>query len=276
MNRQTDSLRRFLGGGAPAAAAMRPHVLAVAGGKGGTGTSTVSALAALGAARQGRRALLVDTDTDVGSAHHFLGVPAVSPLAAVPYATSRVTPHQVLDGLDLLAGGPASAQDPRPLVDVELRTALRRAADRFDEYDLVVLDAGARLDGVLRAIGGGAGRLLVVTTGDPVAAAASYAVVKAVHLRHPELPIALLLNGEDGTAHRAGAEVVKAAAKWLGRPVPVIGTLPHDPDVRDAMRQGATLQDAVAGRPLGDAMDAVAPHLLLSDAAARRPAIRSA
>lgn len=277
MNRQTESLRRFLGGGvAPAAESARPHVVAVAGGKGGTGTSTVACLAALAAPRFGRLALLVDTDTDVGSAHHFLGVPAVAPLAALPYATTRVTPHRVQHGLDLLAGGPAVAPEPRPLVDVELRTALRRAADRFDDYGLVLLDAGARLDGILRAVGVGAGRLVVVTSGEPVAAAASYAVVKAVHLRHPELPIALLVNGEDGSAHRAGAEVVKASAKWLGRPVPVLGALPHDPEVREAMRRGASLPEAIAGRPLAEAMDAVAPHLLHSDAATRRPAIRSA
>ena len=56
-----------------------PGVIAVGAGKGGVGTSLVSALLALEAARLGEQVLLVDADENVGSLHMMLGLEDAGP-----------------------------------------------------------------------------------------------------------------------------------------------------------------------------------------------------
>ncbi len=272
MTTQTDVLRRFLGGRPAAArvAAGAERIVAVGAGKGGTGTSIVAALAALGAATDGARTLLVDTDTDVGTLHRLLGVAPHVPLGAL--RASGAAPDDVVvpvtDRLDLVAGGGGDAALP----DVERRALLKRVAPLFDRYDLVVLDAGSRLDGMLRALSAGAGRLVVVTMPDPIAVAASYALVKAVEARQPGVPIALVVHRDDGpAAQRAADEFAAGAARFLARDVPCEALVPEDPSLRAALGAGMPLFDAAAGSPAATLLGALGTRLREAPVSPARP-----
>lgn len=275
MNRQTDALRRFLGGAPPAAAApVRGHLVAIGAGKGGTGTSLVTALFALAAAGSGVRTLLVDSDLEFGSLHRVFGVAPSLGLAALARGAEPAAVRVALgEQLDLLPGGGAEAG----VTDLEHRTVLRRAAECYGEYDLVLVDAGSRLDAALRVVSGGAARLVVVAGPDPIAAAASYALLKAVHLRHPTVPLDIVMNRGDGhAARRAAEEIASACQLWLGRSVRCLADLPEDAPLRAALGAGLTLPDAAAGSPVFDLLRTMAPALLQHHAGTGRPAVRSA
>ncbi|MCE2941113.1 MAG: MinD/ParA family protein [Gemmatimonadota bacterium] len=275
MNRQADLLRRFIGGPVPAPAApTRGHLVAIGSGKGGTGASLLTALLALGTAAAGARTLLVDADLAFGIQHRLFGLgetPGLAALAGEADAEALCTP--LTTDLDLLAGGGARS----PISDLEYRTLLRRASACFGAYDLVLVDAGSRLETALRIIGAGAARLVVVATPEPIAAAAGYALIKAVHARHPGVPTDLVVNREDGPSARRTADEIAAAAKtWLGRRVSCLAALPEDAALRAALGAGFVLPDAAAGSPVADLLQTVAPTLLSLHAGAERPAVRSA
>lgn len=275
MSRQTEALRRFLGAPAPAPTApVRGHLVAIGAGKGGTGASLVTALLALSAAAAGVRTLLVDSDLEFGIQHRLFGLdatPGLAALASSSDATALCTP--LVEGLDLLAGGGADAS----VSDLEHRTLLRRAAECYGQYDLVLVDAGSRLETALRIVGAGAARLVVVSTPEPIAAAAAYALIKAVHARHPAVPADLVVNREDGpSARRTADEIAAAAQKWLGRRVQCLAALPEDTTLRAALGAGLVLPDAASGSPVAELLATMAPALLLSHAGAERPAVRSA
>jgi MinD-like ATPase involved in chromosome partitioning or flagellar assembly len=275
VNRQTDALRRFIGGALPAAAApVRGHLVAIGAGKGGTGTSLVSALMALAAASTGVRTLLVDSDLEFGSLHRVFGAAPTRGLAALARGADAADVRLSLgDGLDLLPGGGADTG----VTDLEHRTVLRRAAECYGDYDLVLVDAGSRLDAALRVVSAGAARLVVVAAPDPIAAAASYALLKAVHLRHPTVPLDVVMNrGDGGAARRAAEEVATACQVWLGRTVRCLADLPEDDSLRAALSAGLTLPDAASGSPVFDLLRTMAPALLQHHAGAGRPAVRSA
>jgi MinD-like ATPase involved in chromosome partitioning or flagellar assembly len=250
MTTQTDVLRRILGGRAMPArmAEGADRIIAVGSGKGGSGASVVATLLAVGAAEHGTRTLLVDTDTDLGTLHRLLGVDRHAPIGTL--LAQDVNPQDVVasvfPGLDLVAGGGAEAG----LSDVERRAVLKRVAPLFDGYDLIVIDAGSRLDGVLRAIAAGAGRLLAVGTSEPIAVAATYALVKAVEARHDGLSVEVLFNRDDGpTARRAAEELTTATSRFLAREIGCVGLVPEDPSLRAALGAGMSLLDAAAGSP---------------------------
>jgi flagellar biosynthesis protein FlhG len=236
------------------------RVVAVGAGKGGAGVSIVATLLALGAAEHGIRTLLVDTDTDIGTLDRLLGVEPAMTLGALRTAGADVRDAilPVLPSLDLLAGGGGEPM----LSDVERRGLLKRVASLFESYDLVILDAGSRLDGVLRAIGAGAGRLLAVSTAEPIAVAATYALVKAIEARVAGFPMELLINRDDGAAaRRAADELSSAAVRFLGHEVVCSATIPEDPSLRAALGAGMSLLDAAAGSPAADLICALGVRL---------------
>src|SRR5690606_10899744 len=77
-------------------------------------------------------------------------------------------------GLSLLpvgGGDPADRLEP-----AERRAMLRRCAALYPRFDLVIVDAGSRLEQVLAAASVGGSRLLALSAAERVAAAATYAL----------------------------------------------------------------------------------------------------
>src|SRR5690606_30668094 len=196
MNTQLDTLRRYVANQPPMLRPESPErVLLVGSGKGGVGTSTVASLLAVMAASDGRDVLLVDADTSHGSLPLLFGVEPGATLAHL--RSGEVAPAELLltlgHGLTLLPLGGTSEPMNR-IGGAERRALLRRVGSLYDAFDLVVVDAGSRLEQVLDAAADGAARLVAVTAAERVAAAATYALAKVMDDRFPGMPIDLLLN----------------------------------------------------------------------------------
>ncbi len=271
-------------------------VLVVGSGKGGAGTSVVAALLALSAAAMGRRVLLADLDEHVGPQRLLLGVAPTPGLGAL---RRGVAPEALLvpvsATLSLLPGGPDDAQDT-PLAPAERRAMLRRAASTFARHELVVVDAGSRLDGVRAGLetaqaaaqaanaadGNLAVRLLVVTGSDPIALAASYALVKSVAAGDdasalPPLSVDVLASRLDDDEARHAFEHLDAAARqFLQQPLRFVGAVPDDASLAVALRAGMPLQDAATGSPAAVAMQSVATTLAVPSPATAARGGRSA
>ncbi|HEY0970390.1 MAG TPA: cellulose synthase operon protein YhjQ/BcsQ [Gemmatimonadales bacterium] len=228
-----------------------PTVLVVASGKGGTGVSLLGALLGLAMAEEGRRVLLVDGTDSYGALHVMLGVTPRHRLAELRGGTVQaeelLTP--VTDMLSLLPGG-ADEPGDMPLSATERQILSRRVRELYDGFDLVIVDAGSRLDAVLGACGDGVDRLLVVATDDQVAMAASHALLKAVEARLPGLPVDVLVNrADEGVADMVHGHLATAAAQFVGREVGYAGAVPHDHCLQGGIGAGMTVQDAAAGSP---------------------------
>ena len=164
-------------------------------------------------------------------------------------------------------------------------------ATLYPQHDLIVLDGGSRLDAVCACCESAGGtnpvRLLVVTDTDPIALAASYALVKAARERTAALPggsvsCDVIVNRHDeDTATLGFAQIAQASADFLGATVRHAGTIPDDGSLALALRAGMPLQDAAAGSPAAVATHALVEQLLAHLAGARtsssdRPHVASA
>jgi len=249
MSTQLDTLRAFVA----ARPAPRPrgqgHVIAVAGGKGGIGTSTLATLLAWAAARQGRETLLVDAAGGAGSLHQVLGVaPHGDPIDAPPTALRA--------GLTLIAAASPVGAGPG-----ERTARFRRIASTFADHDLVVVDAGNTMDGVLLTAAA-AGGLIAVTALDRVAIAAAYALLKVAGHRFPTLPMGVLANRcteADGAA--AFERIGTGALRFLGHAVGYAGAIPEDDTLRTAADDGRLFDGAIHGTAAA-AADAFVARLL--------------
>jgi MinD-like ATPase involved in chromosome partitioning or flagellar assembly len=234
INRQLDPLHTFTHGRPPSSWRRVPHVVIVAGGKGGVGASTASALLAIGAARAGRATLLVDAAAGPASVVDVLGAHAPR-TDAVETELRTVAAHLTL----------AFVPPPHVLAAGERRAALRRLSGRYDEHELVVIDAGATCDGMFAALAAGAGRLLAVTNSDRLSLIATYALIKTAFGRFPGLPVSVLVNGcEPAEAVAAFGHIATATEHFLATQVTPAGSIPADDQLRNAINAGVSPIDA--------------------------------
>ena len=274
MSRSLDSLRAFVAGSSrDTSHRVHPGTVVFGAGKGGVGTSAAAALVALAAARRGASVLLVDAEETVGSLHLMFGFGAESAGAGLAAGTAGPGPAtcwwRPRPGLALFPGGGGGVDATLAVAQAERRMLLRRVAELYDRYDLVVVDGGSRLDSVMAACAAGAGRVAGVTTSERIAQAAVYALLKVVRGRFGDLPVELVVNGAaDAAAREVHGMVQAASSSFLGSGVAFGGSLPEDAELRRALAVGDSLAGCRRMRRRSMAAGTLADRLLAEMAAA--------
>lgn len=246
------------------------RVVVVGSGKGGSGTSTVAALLGIACAAEGHRTLLVDGDELVGTQHRLLGLDAPHGLGDLHNGTLAPADcvHDLGDGLSLLPGGPGTnargTRHMHVLSAGERRALFRRVSQLHGDYDVVIVDAGSRLDNVLTAGAAGARRFITVGGDGTIAIAASYALVKAIHQKWPGTPVDVVVNREDDQHGRHVFDQLQdASSRFLDHRLEYAGTIPEDGDLHAAALSGQSLRLAADHLAAGQAASALARRLLL-------------
>lgn len=235
-----------------------PHVIGVVSGRGGVGVSLVSALLAIRSANAGLRTLLVDAEPWMEVQRVWLGQPRGSTLDELKGsdmdAESLV---RVVHGqLELLSLGAAET------LSRERRSLLRRIPPLFSDRDIVVVDAGSRLEGLERVFDLRVGSVLVVSGSDAVGLAATHAMIKAVAGKG-EVPTAVLFNRlTEAEAASAGSVLTEGAVRFLRREVDIVGSLPDDRALSDPEDPDALLPERLVSSTLPHLVTGVMTNLL--------------
>jgi MinD-like ATPase involved in chromosome partitioning or flagellar assembly len=238
------------------------QVVLLASGRSGQGTTTLAALLGIVAAVEGTRVLLVDAGEGELSLSTLLGVDPQQ-LPAGERAGSALLEERVLaisDTLSLLSVAPAAA-DEQPSAG-ERRALLHWLAPIYSRFDLVVVDAGSRLDSILALCGSPVAKLLAVTTGERIAITATYALVKVLETRIPALPLEVLLNTATApSAVAAFRELESASQLFLQRAIEYAGAIPDDPGLRAGLLAGMPVQQAAIDSPVVTAVHQLGARL---------------
>ncbi len=256
-------------------AVLAERVALVAGGKGGVGTSVMTALLAFGCASAGARVLLIDGNEGNGTQHLLFGVRPVSSIDALrdPAVPVSQVCIELGESFTMVAGRPASSEQLN-LSPAARRAPFERLLPLSSEYDCVIVDAGSHLDGILAVAESGAGQALIVTDADRISLAASFALIKVLSSEAPALRGRVLVNRhDDAIALRAGSQLVDACMLFLDRRIDVAGTIADDVCLRAALGAGMPIGDAAQGSSAGETMRALAlsvfPHLTKSGVSQR-------
>jgi MinD-like ATPase involved in chromosome partitioning or flagellar assembly len=266
------------GNGRDASHRVMRGVVVFGAGKGGVGTSTLTALVAMAAARGGASVLLVDSDETVGSLHLQLGfntdVPGLGTLRGGSVAPEGLL-LEVEPGLTLFPGGGGGVASTLAVAGSERRSLMRRVAALYERYDLVLVDGGSRLDSVVASCAAGAGRLMTLTLPDRIAEAGAYALLKAIHGRFSTLPAEVLVNrASEAEARAAHVMVDSAATSFLGIGIPFAGAIPDDATSLASAAGAGTLASLPASAPVWAAAAGLADRLLREEYTAATPVLR--
>jgi len=244
----------------------RNRVIAVSGGKGGIGKSTISVNLAANYASLGSRTLLMDGDLGMADLNLLLGVAPEKTLLDLlqgAEADDVVVEAYGLDLLPALNGSYALAN-----LSDELRGGLTRAIARLAmRYETLIVDTAAGIDQDTMAMVNLASEAVVVATSDPLSLADAYACLKVLS-RHHGMRRAYLVPNNVKTPEES-ATIVDQLSKLARRFLPIelvpLPAIPHEPLVPQCAAEGVPLvvarpecAGARAIRRLARALDATA------------------
>ncbi len=251
--------------------ATRAIFTAITSGKGGVGKTFVAANLAAALARQGQRVLVLDADLGLANLDVVLNL--------VP----KLTLHDVFDGRSaledaivpapggfsaLLAGsGMVEYSRLTPEVRQKLLDVVERVGTRFDH---VLLDTGAGISDVVLFTISLADQVIVVATPEPTSMTDAYATIKVLAATQARRAIRLVVNqvrrpGEGRVVHQQLQQVVDRYVNPTldaALRLELLGELPADPAVREAVARRELLLETQPGTPFSMAVVTLATRLL--------------
>jgi flagellar biosynthesis protein FlhG len=229
----------------PAAAGRSHNILCVASGKGGVGKTWLAITLSHMLAKRGSRTLLFDGDLGLANVDVQLGLMPERDLGGVVtgrLALSDAVTRFPAGGFDVIAGrsgtGALAAIDPKRLIG--LRDDLVQLAR---QYEHVVLDLGAGIDGTVRMLADTAATLLVVTTDEPTALTDAYAFIKLTAMQNRDTDFRIVVNmaGSVRDGERTYAKLLRACEGFLKLSPKLGGVVRRDGKVRDCIRHQTSL-----------------------------------
>jgi flagellar biosynthesis protein FlhG len=245
-------------------AIVRPdpvQVIAVTGGKGGVGKTSVAVNLAAAEAARGKRVLLLDGDLGLANVDVLLGL------------TPRFTLEHVLDGRCTLEEAIVTA--PQGFRVVPAASGISRLADlstaehlglvqAFSNLttglDLLIVDTAAGISNSVRQFCQASQHVLVVVRDEPASLTDAYALVKVLSREHRSLRFHVLANmvQRPGDGEIVFRKLERVTSRFLDVVLDYAGEIPEDTYVRNAIREQRTLMDAYPSSPAARAFKKLA------------------
>ena len=250
--------------------AGRGRITAVTSGKGGVGKTFVAANVAAALTRLGERVLVLDADLGLAN------------LDVVLNLYPKITLHDVFTGkaelvdailpapggFSVLLAGSGLVEYSRltPEVRDQLLGVIQKVAPR---YDRILLDTGAGISDVVLYAVSLADEVMVVATPEPTSLTDAYATIKVLAGQQQRRVIKLVVNQTsrlgEGRVIRGQLQQVVDRYVSNGTDTPLklelVGELPTDPSVREAVQRRQLLLEAFPGSAAAKAVLAMAEKL---------------
>jgi flagellar biosynthesis protein FlhG len=258
-------------GSRPSSLPSSSRIFAVTSGKGGVGKTFVAANLAAALARLGQRVLVLDADLGLANLDVVLNLYPKITLHDVFTGKSRLE-DAVLPapgGFSVLLAGSGMVEYSR--MTPELRERFQGVvAEVAPRFDIVLLDTGAGISDVVLYTVSLAAEVLVVATPEPTSMADAYATVKVLATTQQRRRVKLVVNqarrGGDGRGvrHQLQQVVDRYVVPALSERVQIelVGDIPSDPAVREAVQRRQLLLATQPGSPAAVAMGQLAARLV--------------
>jgi flagellar biosynthesis protein FlhG len=235
---------RVIHGGKPTrvATTTQRRALAVSGGKGGVGKSTIALNLAVAYAQAGTRTLVVDTDLGMADLNLLLGVAPerslLDALGGIPLEEILVEAHGIqllpaLNGSYLLSTiGPAGQ---RKLLDL--------VASLSEQFDTLVVDVAAGIGQTQTTFAGATTDAIVVVNPEPLSMADAYACLKVLSTEQ-KLKHAFIVPNRVHSRAQADELTARLGAlvdRFLDLDITALPHVPADPAVGEAAQIGVPL-----------------------------------
>jgi flagellar biosynthesis protein FlhG len=239
------------------------QVIAITGGKGGVGKTSVAVNLATALAARERRVVLLDGDLGLANADVFLGLSPRYTLAHV-LAGERTLDEimvQAPQGFQLIPAA-AGAADLAQLGAAEHLGLVRAFSALAARLDVLIVDTAAGLSHSVLQFSQAAQQILVVLCDEPASITDAYALVKVLSRNHGVQRFRVLANQVRSGC--SGRELFqrfqRVAARFLDVTLEYAGEIPEDDCLRRSVRGQRPVLDEFPGSPAAKAFKKLAAH----------------
>lgn len=229
----------------------QPRILAITGGKGGVGKTSVALNLALTLAREGQRVLLLDGDTDLANVTIMLGQYPQRTLADVldHQCSLEQAVMEAPFGLHIIPGA-SGVEQCMNMAAADSFDLLRSLAAIERRYDYILIDTAAGLQPVVLHMIAAAGMACVVVTPDPTSLTDAFSLLKVLKRRGYQRTPSVLVNMAQGASQARSVfqRFAAAAQRHLSIRPHYLGAIWRD----ETLRQSVASQRPVALMPESD------------------------
>lgn len=237
------------------------RVIAVTGGKGGVGKTSVAVNLATGLAAAGRRVVLLDGDLGLANVDVLLGLSPRYTLAHV--LCGERTLDEILvsspQGFKIVPAA-SGAADLASMAGAGHLTLVQAFSSLATRLDVLIVDTAAGIAPGVLQFSQAAQHVLVVVTDEPASLTDAYALIKVLSRDHGVSRFRVVSNMSRAVGE--GETLFKKLAKVTGRFLDVLleyaGEIPDDEHMRRAIRAQRPVLDAHPASPAGRAFKKLA------------------
>jgi len=222
-------------------------VIAVTGGKGGVGKTTISANLAVSFAARGRDVMLLDADLGLANVDVVLGLHTRFHLGHVLRGECELqdaiitAPH----GLQIVPA--ASGITPMANLSATEHAGIIRAfSDLYHRVDILVVDTAAGLHHSVTTFSQAAHHVLVVVCDEPASITDAYALIKVLSREHGVTRFQILANQtrRSGEGPDLFQKIARVCDRFLNVTLEFAGSVPFDDYLRRAVQRQSAVVDA--------------------------------
>ena len=221
-------------------------VIAVTGGKGGVGKTTVSANLAVAIAAQGRDVMLVDADFGMANVDVVLGLHTRFHLGHV-VAGECLLEDAIVTGPHGLQIVPAASgiKKMANLTDAEQAGIIRAFSDLYHRVEVLVVDTAAGLHDSVLTFSQAAHHVVVVVCDEPASITDAYALIKVLSREHGVQRFQILANQtrRSGEGPELFQKISRVCDRFLNVTLEFAGSIPFDDYLRRAVQRQTAVVD---------------------------------
>ncbi len=227
--------------------ASRPvKVIAVTGGKGGVGKTSVSANLAVSMAARGRDVMLVDADLGLANVDVVLGLRTRFHLGHVLQGQCALEdaivtgPH----GLQVVPGA-SGYKRMANLTPAENAGIVRAFSDLYHQVEVLIVDTAAGLHDSVMTFSQAAQHVLVVVCDEPASITDAYALIKVLSREHGVQRFQILANQtrKSGEGPALFEKIKRVCDRFLNVTLEFAGSVPYDDYLRRAVQHQSAVVD---------------------------------
>lgn len=228
------------------------QVIAVTGGKGGVGKTSVSVNLATALATTGRRVMLLDGDLGLANVDVFLGLSTRYTMAHV-LSGERTLEEIILEsphGIQVVPGASGVA-DMANLSAAGHLSLVQAFSTLSTRVDVMIVDTSAGISHSVMQFSQAAQHVLVVVCDEPASMTDAYALIKVLSRNHDVTRFRVLANmvRAPGDGEILFEKLQRVTSRFLDVTLEYVGEIPEDPYLRKAIREQRPVVGAFPSSP---------------------------
>ena len=228
------------------------QVIAVTGGKGGVGKTSVSVNLATSLASAGKRVMLLDGDLGLANVDVFLGL---SPRYTMAHVLSgeRTLEEVVVESPQgvLIVPGASGVAELANLSAAGHLNLVQAFSTLSARVDVMIVDTAAGIAHSVVQFTQAAQHVLVVVCDEPASMTDAYALIKVLSRNHAVARFHVVANmvRSPGEGEALFQKLQRVTAKFLDVTLDYVGEIPEDPYLRKAIREQRPVMTAFPASP---------------------------